>query len=228
MLTTRQLMALTPEKVVERTTRPEILIIKDDLRYLSYGSKNQTRRVFLKVSLHNDQSTGRPYSVAIRSSGTSKNRSNFLIRPDTDLWVHCSCPYFFYYLEVVLSRKGASTISKDNAAPLPRTSNKALPKVTNPTLRPYLCKHVWAALTALLRIDRDKKTYEPLVKQKRKEKDMFRKKADEYGKRKKTEEAKPAAKKSTVIKKPAERAKGAPKVQSLRKSMNDYGKKTKE
>ena len=224
MLTTSALMSLTPQKVRDRTSRPEILIIKDDLRYLTYGAKDQTRRIFLKVSLHNDESSGRPYSVAVRSSGTKKDANNFLVKPDTKLWVHCSCPYFFYYLEVVLSRLGSSTISKDNQPPLPRTSNKALPMVTNPELRPYICKHIWAALAALLRIDRDKKAYQPLIKQKRKEKDMYKKKADEYGKKKKGEEKKetttPEAPKMKHLQKVM-----APKMTHLQKLMNDYGKK---
>lgn len=229
MLTTRTLMSLTPKKVRDRSSRPEILIIKDDLRYLAYGAKNQTRRVFLKVSLHNDESSGRPYSVAIRSSGTEKDQTNYLVKPDTKMWVHCSCPYFFYYLEVVLSRLGSSTISKDNQAPLPRTSNKALPMVTNPELRPYICKHIWAALAALLKIDRDKKVYQPLIKQKRKEKDMYKKKADEYGKKKKAdekkkEESKPSTKPEAPKMKHLQKLM-TPKMTHLQKLMNDYGKK---
>lgn len=215
MLTTRALMGLTPQKVRERTSRPEIMIIKDDLRFMSANAKNEARRIFLKVSLHNTDSSGRPYSVAIRSHGTAKNGRNFLIKPDTKLWVHCSCPYFFYYLEVVLAKQGSTTISKDNLPPLPRTSNKALPTATNPQMRTYICKHIWAAITALLRIDKEKKNYEPLVKQKRKEKDMYKKKANEYGKRKDAPKKKEDANTPKL---------GAPKVQNLRKSMNDYGK----
>jgi len=50
-----------------------------------------------------------------------------------ECWVHCSCPFFKYNLEVVLAKTGNSSVIK---------SNGDLPVVRNPNMIPYLCKHI--------------------------------------------------------------------------------------
>lgn len=51
-------------------------------------------------------------------------------------WVHCSCPYFLYYVEVALTSRGSSNVIN---------SNGNFPKIRNPRMKPYLCKHVYKA-----------------------------------------------------------------------------------
>lgn len=51
-------------------------------------------------------------------------------------WVHCDCEYFLYNLEVALAARGSSNVI---------TSNGNFPKVRNPRMRPYLCKHLLEA-----------------------------------------------------------------------------------
>ncbi len=58
-------------------------------------------------------------------------------------YIHCSCPYFLFHSEVALYLKGSSSIIN---------SNGNLPHVTNPYLKPKLCKHAFSATTMLKRI----------------------------------------------------------------------------
>lgn len=60
----------------------------------------------------------------------------FRISKNRKTWVHCSCPYFTYYLEYALHFYKASAIVN---------SNGMYPVITNPAMRPYLCKHAYAA-----------------------------------------------------------------------------------
>lgn len=50
-------------------------------------------------------------------------------------WVHCDCEYFLYNVEVALSARGSSNVL---------TSNGNFPKIRNPRMKPYLCKHLLA------------------------------------------------------------------------------------
>lgn len=129
MLTVKTLLAKTPERVRYRASVPRIHILKD------FTKKNQEyRSIFAHVALGNTESTGDSYNLTIRCHGTQKS-SKFNITPDSFLWVHCSCPYFTYHLEVVLKLRGSSKIENSNAE---------MPKIKNPSLRPYLCKHLYA------------------------------------------------------------------------------------
>lgn len=110
---------------------------------------------------------GRQYKLSTRdgfrpSSGTSPTYSNemrifsrctdgrrtsyvrFYGPPElkTPVWVWCDCPYFKYYLEVALTRVGASSINSSNGKP---------PTVRNPQMLPYLCKHLVVTADAGLR-----------------------------------------------------------------------------
>jgi len=50
-----------------------------------------------------------------------------------DMWVHCSCPAFLYNNEVALAYHGSSEVI---------TSNGRYPKIKNPMMDAYLCKHL--------------------------------------------------------------------------------------
>jgi hypothetical protein len=57
------------------------------------------------------------------------------LNPKVFVW--CGCAWFKYHCEVALAIRGSSYIV---------SSNGALPKITNPTARPQVCKHALAFL----------------------------------------------------------------------------------
>jgi hypothetical protein len=67
--------------------------------------------------------------------GTMTNRAK--------AWVHCDCPYFRYYVEVALSARKSSDVI---------VSNGQFPKIRNPNMRPYLCKHLLKAAPLALKL----------------------------------------------------------------------------
>jgi hypothetical protein len=69
-----------------------------------------------------NQATGQPYE-----SGVGAN--------DLPVYVTCSCPAFRYYSEVAL-------MSKNNTDQI--ESNGQFPKINNPNMEPYICKHLFA------------------------------------------------------------------------------------
>ena len=140
MLNIKQLLNLTPAKVRYRSSYPRIRVIEDKPR-------SKYRHIYTRVSLGNVESTGDSYTQTIRCHGTKKNSGDFILSPDSLLWVHCSCPYFTYYLETVLHLHGSSRIYN---------SNGGMPRITNPKLRPYLCKHLYATTLDLLAKDKKK------------------------------------------------------------------------
>lgn len=54
-------------------------------------------------------------------------------------WVQCTCPYFLFHCEMALVGKQSS----ENCF-----SNGEAPNITNPTLRPAICKHIVAVINA--------------------------------------------------------------------------------
>jgi len=75
-----------------------------------------------------------PWFVTIKLYGT--HRADGVMKPSSRCWVHCTCPYFQYYVEVALTARGSSNVIM---------SNGSFPKIRNPRMRPYLCKHLYAA-----------------------------------------------------------------------------------
>lgn len=62
------------------------------------------------------------------------DRSNKMPK-NPKVFVWCGCAWFKYHCEVALAIRGSSYIV---------SSNGALPKITNPTARPQVCKHALA------------------------------------------------------------------------------------
>jgi hypothetical protein len=54
------------------------------------------------------------------------------------VWVTCSCPYWCYYCEVAVASTGSTQVI---------ISNGQAPKVRNPSVTPYLCKHLYRCAT---------------------------------------------------------------------------------
>jgi hypothetical protein len=75
-----------------------------------------------------EQATGQPYD-----SGTGAN--------DLPVYVTCSCPAFRYYSEVAL-------MAKSNTDQI--ESNGQTPRINNPGMKPYVCKHLFATAKAAM------------------------------------------------------------------------------
>ena len=69
-----------------------------------------------------DQATGQPYGPGIGEN-------------DLPCYVTCSCPAFRYYSEVAL-------VKQNNTDQI--DSNGQFPKINNPNMEPYICKHLFA------------------------------------------------------------------------------------
>jgi len=65
------------------------------------------------------------------------------MKPNSKAWVHCSCPYFRYYVEVALAARGSSAIL---------ISTGAFPKIRNPRMKPYLCKHLFQVVPVVMQV----------------------------------------------------------------------------
>lgn len=154
--TCQQLMMTTPSSIRDRTVNAQITIFRD---FLQKGAGYQHRLIYSSVALNNKKSSGRRYSCVIRNQagdGVVGSRQ-WLLRPSSKIWVHCSCPYFKYHLEVALAVRGASSFDEKGIS----TSNGDKPVEKNPTMTTYVCKHIFAALKQLLYLDSKKLTYTP-------------------------------------------------------------------
>ena len=110
---------------------------------------SQNCRARITSSVMNADERGAFYLVkglAIDPTTTRKNyrqitkiyldKSNKVpLNPKVFVW--CGCAWFKYHCEVALAIRGSSYIV---------SSNGALPKITNPTARPQVCKHALAFL----------------------------------------------------------------------------------
>jgi hypothetical protein len=150
MLNLKYLIMNTPQAVMRRIKNPLITILKDDV-FKKVGVKPY-RAVYSRTALFNEVSTGLSYTLIIRNHGTNKEPTNFNFQSDSRLWVHCSCPFFMYNLEVALKLNRSSDIYD---------SNGNLPVKRNPQYRPYLCKHLLATILNLTL--KDKKNPRPKV-----------------------------------------------------------------
>jgi len=61
---------------------------------------------------------------------------------NTKVWCWCSCPYFKYHCEVVLTKHGSSAVVQ---------SNGQRPRFTNPRGIPRVCKHVLLGFAVSMR-----------------------------------------------------------------------------
>lgn len=139
-LTAGQLLKLTPAKIRKRTSGMQPGTQKDQVQG---GGKFRT--CIGRVSLYNPESSGDSYVTAIKNYGTLENPREFSFQADSKIWVHCSCPYFLFHLEMALVLQKCST---------QYDSNGDLPVITNPKLRPFLCKHLYAYLLFLIQRDK--------------------------------------------------------------------------
>lgn len=153
MLTTSQLLSLTRNHVPDvarRARNPKALSLKQDSMFSPDGSKKK-RYIYYKTGLRNDESSGLYHACVIRIDGSVSDPKQYLLRPDSKLWVHCRCPYFTYYLEMALFLQKASAIWDSDG-----TMGK---RIRNPNMTPYLCKHLYASILTTLEIEKNESVY---------------------------------------------------------------------
>jgi len=154
---------LTPKKVQQRAVRGTVTILKDTKNKISSskakGGAGQSRAIFLRVSLKNNQSSHLYHSSLIRIYGSTKDPKQYLMRPDSRLWVHCRCPFFTYYCEQALMRIKAT--SRYDCVPGLRVADRH--RQRNPDLVPYLCKHLFAAVLSIMKAEQNQKDFKPFV-----------------------------------------------------------------
>lgn len=150
-------LALTPKSVQQRSTDAKVSILLDQMTKPTARSK--CRAIHLRVKLNNTESSHMYHSSQIRIYGRLGNPSQYILRPDSRLWVHCRCPYFLYYCEQALTRIKASSLY--DCRPELRVTDPR--RQRNPNLVPYLCKHLYAAVLALMKAEESTTKFKPFV-----------------------------------------------------------------
>lgn len=150
-------------KVRRRSSSAKVSIMLDRMEKPTARSK--CRSIYMRVSLRNSESSHLFHSCAIKIFGSSKDSSQYMMRPDSRMWVHCHCPYFFYYCEEALVRVKASSYYGVNERGEKCDPSKNR-RIKNPKMIPYLCKHLYAAMLALLRMEAKKTGYKPFINKK--------------------------------------------------------------
>lgn len=129
MLYLSTLIRQTPSNIRSNSKRVRIFKVKTSIDVDSNGE----HKLFLATA--KTQMKGKtPWFVTIKLYGS--RRADGVMKPNNKCWVHCTCPYFQYYVEVALTARGSSNVI---------SSNGTFPKIRNARMRPYLCKHLFAA-----------------------------------------------------------------------------------
>jgi hypothetical protein len=131
MLHLYTLMRQTPNNIVRNAGKVRLLkgsahIEKDD---------RGEHKVFV-ATLKTQEPGKKQRHATIKLYGSRKAGGAMRKGPKHPCWVHCDCEYFLYYLEVSIAARGSSNVI---------TSNGNFPKIRNPRMRPYLCKHLLEA-----------------------------------------------------------------------------------
>lgn len=131
-------------------------------------SRNKCRTIYMRVSLRNSESSHLFHACAIRIYGSKKDPKQYMMRPDSKMWLHCHCPFFFYHCEQALVMIKATSFYGLNAEgqkcdPGKRGQGSVL---RNPNLDTYICKHLYAAILALMRMEAGRNVYKPFSNKK--------------------------------------------------------------
>lgn len=129
MLFLNTIMRATPWNIVNNARR--VRVVKEDA-YVDRDDQGEHKVYRAKVL---SQGPGKkPWNLTIKLYG-KRRASGKMVKRSNKAWVHCDCPYFKYYVEVALAARGSSSVM---------ISNGNFPKIRNPRMRPYLCKHLLA------------------------------------------------------------------------------------
>jgi len=124
MLKLSSLLKLTPKKIIDRSRNASVRIYKS---FLDVDEEGEHKKVICLVTAND----------GIRKVIFKFYDINITNLVHSRVWLHCSCPYFLYYVEVALTARGSSSVIN---------SNGKYPKIRNPSLVPYACKHVYASV----------------------------------------------------------------------------------
>ena len=121
-----QLITFTPQPIIKRAKSINITVTRAIKDLDSDGN------IFRKIQLKAVDTKGSktPHLITVRLYGDDKPL-------DSSVWLHCSCEYFTFNLEVALTSQGSSSVIN---------SNGALPVEKNPSMKGHLCKHLLAAI----------------------------------------------------------------------------------
>ena len=122
----KQLISLTPKKVRDRAKFIKVLVTRT-IKDLDAEGKI-FRKIQFKAS--DKKGSGTPHLITVRLYGKNEVLNS-------DCWIHCSCEYFTFNLEVALTTQGSSSVIN---------SNGALPVEKNPEMKGHLCKHLIATI----------------------------------------------------------------------------------
>lgn len=131
MLSLAKMMSVTPDKI--QNTKVSFRILRATYEIDEAG--DLFKRVLI-VSKGVTPLSENHYSMFKFYYKDPKKRKDSVNNPT---WLHCNCDHFLYNCEVALTARGSSDI---------HNSNGAAPKIKNPTLVPWLCKHLFAAAIA--------------------------------------------------------------------------------
>lgn len=109
---------------------------------MKHKAFNGFRMVFI-YDVTSQVNPNKKYRVEFRSSPAEPiNVDNWhkFAAGDIPIYANCTCPDFKYRWETVLHKKGMARI---------KTSNGAMPDVTNPTYKASYCKHILAAFDSM-------------------------------------------------------------------------------
>lgn len=131
MLFLHTLIRQTPANIVRNAGQVKLL------KGSAYVEKDDNGEHKLFVATLRTQQPGKiKRHVTIKLYGKRASGGRMRRKNHHPCWVHCDCEYFLYYLEVSLAARASSNVI---------TSNGNFPKVRNPRMRPYLCKHLLEA-----------------------------------------------------------------------------------
>lgn len=155
-ITVKSALNLTPSNVRERAVNGRVAILLDKMEKPT--SRAKCRSIYMRVHLSNGKSSHLNHSCAIRIYGSAKDAKQYMMRPDSRIWMHCHCQYFFWYCEQALVKVKASSYLGTNDKG-EHVNPDLWRRIRNPKLVPYPCKHLYAAMLALLRMESGKSTY---------------------------------------------------------------------
>lgn len=136
MISLNTALRSTPPRIKKGT----VLTVKS-IKLIEAGNGEDAKGPFQKAVFEVVATNG-PRRVIVKAYGDPKK--NIFERSS---WVSCSCPWFLFFCEYALAKRGSSDILNSNGKP---------PNITNPKQFPYVCKHIvailarWAELSPIL------------------------------------------------------------------------------
>lgn len=134
MINLSQMLQATPADIRRNARYVKVLV-----KTASFLKKDKSKRVVeLTARSSPAHGSGLPHKVTIKFHGKTTDKTELIRSP---VWVSCDCEWFQYNCEVALFHKKSTDIIH---------SNGAMPTDRNKQLKPWICKHIIAALPTAL------------------------------------------------------------------------------